>query len=56
MLYLCVISYEFVQLLLEHQHAVAPDPYDPLHELLDDLGDVRDVDLLIGKQTKRLSK
>lgn len=39
---------EMHKLLLEHQHAVAPDPYDPLHELLDDLGDVRDVDLLIG--------
>ena len=35
---------------------VAPDPYDPLHELLDDLGDVRDVDILIGKQMKCSSK
>lgn len=39
----------FAQLLIEHQHVVAPDPADPLHELLDDLGDVRDIDILIGE-------
>ena len=37
-----------VQLLLEHVDIVAPDQYDPLHELLDDLGEVPDVDFLIG--------
>jgi Ras GTPase-activating-like protein IQGAP1 len=36
------------QLLLEHQASVAPDRNDPLHELLDDLGDVPSVESLIG--------
>ena len=35
--------------LLEHQDAVAPDPTDPLHDILDDLGDVPDVEALLGK-------
>ena len=30
---------------------VAPDPQDILHELLDDLGEVRDVDFLIGNSS-----
>lgn len=37
------------QLLVEYQTALAPDPHDPLHELLDDLGEVIDVDMLLGK-------
>jgi len=37
-----------IQLLVEHVDVVAPDPQDILHELLDDLGEVRDVDFLIG--------
>ena len=37
-----------VQLLVEHLDIVAPDPHDALHELLDDLGEVHDVDFLIG--------
>jgi len=37
-----------MQLLVEHVDVVAPDPHDALHELLDDLGEVRDVDFLIG--------
>ena len=36
------------QSLLEHQDAVAPDHTDPLHELLDDLGEVPDAEALIG--------
>jgi len=35
-------------LLVEHVDVVAPDPHDMLHELLDDLGQVHDVDALIG--------
>ena len=38
----------FCQLLVEHSDVIAPDRHDPLHELLDDLGDVPDVDFLIG--------
>jgi len=37
-----------MQLLVDHVDVVAPDPHDILHELLDDLGEVRDVDFLIG--------
>ena len=33
---------------MEHVDIVAPDPHDMLHELLDDLGEVHDVDFLIG--------
>jgi len=36
------------QLLLQHKDAIAPDLSDPLHELLDDLGEVTDVGSLIG--------
>ncbi|XP_031561536.1 ras GTPase-activating-like protein IQGAP1 isoform X2 [Actinia tenebrosa] len=35
-------------LLLEHQEQIAPDVNDPLHELLDDLGDAPNVKDLIG--------
>jgi len=35
-------------LLLEHQEQIAPEPNDPLHELLDDLGDAPNVQDLIG--------
>ena len=37
------------KLLLEHQDAIAPDPNDMLHELLEDLGDVPGVESLMGK-------
>ena len=37
------------QLLLEHQDKIAPDPADPLHELLEDLGDAPDIELLVGR-------
>jgi len=30
---------------------VAPDPRDVLHELLDDIGEVPDVDFLIGNSS-----
>uniref|UniRef100_A0A8C4SYN7 IQ motif containing GTPase activating protein 3 n=1 Tax=Erpetoichthys calabaricus TaxID=27687 RepID=A0A8C4SYN7_ERPCA len=36
------------RLLLEHQDSIAPDHDDPLHELLDDLGEVPTVQSLIG--------
>ncbi|KAG2462243.1 NNRE epimerase, partial [Polypterus senegalus] len=37
------------RLLLEHQDLIAPDNDDPLHELLDDLGEVPTVQSLIGE-------
>lgn len=43
-------------LLLDHRDEIAPDPNDPLHELLDDLGDAPSVDALIGKKTTTLSR
>uniref|UniRef100_G3P6Y9 IQ motif containing GTPase activating protein 2 n=1 Tax=Gasterosteus aculeatus aculeatus TaxID=481459 RepID=G3P6Y9_GASAC len=36
-------------LLLEHLEAISPDPNDLLHELLQDLGDVPDVETLLGE-------
>ncbi|KAF7687415.1 ras GTPase-activating-like protein IQGAP2 [Silurus meridionalis] len=36
-------------LVLEHKEAIAPEPSDLLHELLDDLGDVPDMESLIGE-------
>lgn len=46
------------QLLLEHLEAISPDRNDLLHELLQDLGDVPDVEALLGtvKQTFYLYK
>ncbi|KAJ7307571.1 hypothetical protein JRQ81_009597 [Phrynocephalus forsythii] len=38
------------KLLLEHQGFVAPDPGDPLHELLEDLGGLPTVHMLIGEK------
>ncbi|XP_077181510.1 ras GTPase-activating-like protein IQGAP3 [Paroedura picta] len=37
------------KLLLEHQQFVAPDPKDPLRELLEDLGELPTVQSLIGE-------
>ncbi|XP_013411467.1 ras GTPase-activating-like protein IQGAP1 [Lingula anatina] len=37
-------------LLLEHQDAIAPDHNDPIHELLEDLGENPDMDALLGKK------
>ncbi len=39
----------FFQLVLEHKEAIAPDHSDLLHELLKDLGEVPDVESLLGK-------
>ncbi|NP_001082590.1 IQ motif containing GTPase activating protein 1 L homeolog [Xenopus laevis] len=36
-------------LLLDHQDAVAPEHNDPIHELLDDLGEVPTLESLIGE-------
>ncbi|XP_020645708.3 ras GTPase-activating-like protein IQGAP1 isoform X1 [Pogona vitticeps] len=38
-------------LLLDHQDAIAPEHNDPLHELLDDLGEVPTIESLIGEGT-----
>lgn len=38
------------QLLLKHQDTIAPDHNDPLHELLEDLGDFPSVDALLGAE------
>ncbi|PIO26844.1 hypothetical protein AB205_0200790, partial [Aquarana catesbeiana] len=37
------------QLLLDHQDAIAPEHNDPIHELLDDLGEVPTIESLIGE-------
>ena len=39
----------WMQLLLDHQDAIAPEHNDPIHELLDDLGEVPTIESLIGK-------
>ncbi|KAJ7389576.1 hypothetical protein OS493_030260 [Desmophyllum pertusum] len=36
-------------LLLDHRDEIAPDSNDPLHELLDDLGDAPCVEALLGE-------
>ncbi|CAL1534099.1 unnamed protein product [Lymnaea stagnalis] len=36
------------QLLLQHQETIAPEPSDPLHELLEDLGEAPSIDDLLG--------
>ncbi|XP_078316270.1 ras GTPase-activating-like protein IQGAP1 isoform X2 [Crassostrea virginica] len=36
------------QLLLQHENQIAPDPQDPVHELLEDLREVPSVDELLG--------
>ena len=38
-------------LLLDHKEEIAPDANDPLHELLDDLGDAPCVEALLGNTT-----
>uniref|UniRef100_A0A8C2E680 IQ motif containing GTPase activating protein 1 n=1 Tax=Cyprinus carpio TaxID=7962 RepID=A0A8C2E680_CYPCA len=39
-------------LLLDHQDAIAPDHNDPIHELLDDLGEVPTIESLIGESLR----
>ena len=34
---------------MQHQETIAPDHDDPLHELLEDLGDAPTIDELLGK-------
>lgn len=43
-----------LQLLLDHQDAIAPEHNDPIHELLEDLGEVPTVESLIGEWTARI--
>nr|BAE02157.1 unnamed protein product [Macaca fascicularis] len=38
-------------LLLDHQDAIAPEHNDPIHELLDDLGEVPTIESLIGESS-----
>uniref|UniRef100_A0A4W3I1I8 IQ motif containing GTPase activating protein 1 n=1 Tax=Callorhinchus milii TaxID=7868 RepID=A0A4W3I1I8_CALMI len=38
-------------LLLDHQDAIAPEHNDPVHELLEDLGEVPTIESLIGKSS-----
>ena len=37
------------QLLLDHQDAIASEHNDPIHELLEDLGEVPTIESLIGQ-------
>lgn len=41
------------QLLLDHQDAIAPEHNDPIHELLEDLGEVPTVESLIGAWNRK---
>uniref|UniRef100_A0A670KK82 IQ motif containing GTPase activating protein 1 n=1 Tax=Podarcis muralis TaxID=64176 RepID=A0A670KK82_PODMU len=43
-------------LLLDHQDAIAPEHNDPIHELLDDLGEVSTIESLIGDVNDPASK
>ncbi|KAG8449946.1 hypothetical protein GDO86_016578 [Hymenochirus boettgeri] len=42
------------KLLVEHQDFIAPDQKDPIHELLEDIGEVPTVQSLIGESTSTL--
>ncbi|OWK09173.1 hypothetical protein Celaphus_00015232 [Cervus elaphus hippelaphus] len=42
-------------LLLDHQDAIAPEHNDPIHELLDDLGEVPTIESLIGEGAGNLN-
>nr|XP_042119950.1 ras GTPase-activating-like protein IQGAP1 [Peromyscus maniculatus bairdii] len=41
--------------LLDHQDAIAPEHNDPIHELLDDLGEVPTIESLIGESCSNLN-
>uniref|UniRef100_A0A4W6C0X4 IQ motif containing GTPase activating protein 1 n=1 Tax=Lates calcarifer TaxID=8187 RepID=A0A4W6C0X4_LATCA len=43
-------------LLLDHQDAIAPEHNDPIHELLEDLGEVPTVESLIGEWSDLMGK
>ena len=40
-----------LQLLLEHAEAIAPDPNDPIHSILKDLGSSPSIENLLGEST-----
>ncbi|NXA36220.1 IQGA1 protein, partial [Eudromia elegans] len=42
-------------LLLDHQDAIAPEHNDPIHELLDDLGEVPTIESLIGEGSSNVN-
>uniref|UniRef100_G3THJ8 IQ motif containing GTPase activating protein 1 n=1 Tax=Loxodonta africana TaxID=9785 RepID=G3THJ8_LOXAF len=42
-------------LLLDHQDAIAPEHNDPIHELLDDLGEVPTIESLIGESSGNIN-
>lgn len=44
------------QLLLDHQDAIAPEHNDPIHELLEDLGEVPTIESLIGESLRNSRK
>ncbi|PIO30709.1 hypothetical protein AB205_0041210, partial [Aquarana catesbeiana] len=44
-----IFLYTLKELLLEHQDAISPDHNDVLHELLEDLGSVPDVESFLGE-------
>ena len=37
-----------MQLLIDHEEAIAPDPKDPLHVILEELGPSPSVEALLG--------
>lgn len=41
------------QLLLDHQDAIASEHNDPIHELLEDLGEVPTIESLIGQYRRQ---
>jgi len=38
-----------LQLLLEHAEAIAPDPHDPIHAILKELGSNPSIESLLGE-------
>ena len=44
-----IINSNLLQLLIDHEDAVAPDPNDPLRIILKDLGPSPSIESLIGK-------
>lgn len=40
----------FSQLLSEHADEIAPDASDPLHDILEELGEVPDINSLVGEK------
>lgn len=46
------VLFFILQLLLDHQDAIAPEHNDPIHELLEDLGEVPTIESLIGESLR----